>query len=320
MVQLNILLLLLSMSLRATAAEPVSAFRRDDGGVTITGENCDFLKRQSSALVSWKNSLKETAKKPTSACTCDSFRCYVDVDTIIPNIVEKYQNVNAGRWGPNCWNTVLVASQILPILRHSPPEEMNFWMDSPLCHQVPDDEILEPGDIAAIRDHNGNEVHASIFVTEELFFSKNSLTTSDSFQLQSSYGIFSFFPVQFSCRHKLGNPLDCVNFVNYYRCSSFSQYIQTQNILLSERYLELEQLILEQEKIVSQITFEWKTNPELQHASTEILHNVQLKIGAIRNEVIARASDITATPDQRLIWSGLKFRTVGVLLSIDWIL
>ena len=192
-------------------------------------------------------------------------------------------------------------------------------MSSPLCKEVHENEIPQPGDIAAVRDSQLNEVHASIFITEELFFSKNALTTLASYQLQSSIGIFSIFPVPFACRHRSGSPSDCTTYVNYYRCSSFADYTRDQNIILTDRYNELEALILNQEQMISKVIFEWKTNPDLQHASPEILRDIQLKINGIRGEVINRASDITASPDQRLIWNGLKFRILGILLSIDWI-
>ncbi len=316
---LNLLVLTIFLSSGAQANENVNVYRQDDGSIVLTGENCDFIKRQTSALSNWKQNLNEIPTKPVSACSCDSFRCYMTVDEVLPAFVKNYQDINAGRWGPNCWNTVLLASKILPVARFSPPEEMNFWMTSPLCKEVHESEMPQPGDIAAIRDSNLNEVHASVFITEELSFSKNALTTLASYQLQSSIGIFSIFPVQFTCRHRNGNPSDCPTYVNYYRCSSFADYTKNQNLTLSDRYLQLEALVLEQELMVSKIIFEWKTNPDLQHASPEILRNIQFKIIGVRDEVINRSADITATPDQKLIWSGLKFRISGLLLSIDWI-
>lgn len=316
---LNLILTATFFSSLALANENVNVYREDDGSIVLTGENCDFIKRQTSALSIWKKNLSESPAKLTSACSCDSFRCYMTVNEVMPDFAKNYQNVKTGRWGPNCWNAVLVASKILPIARFSPPEEMSFWMTSPLCKEVPDNETPQPGDIAAIRDSNLNEVHASVFVTEELFFSKNSLTTQDSYQLQSSQGIFLIFPVQFMCRHRNGNPLDCGTYVNYYRCSSFADYNKNQNVILSDRYLQLEALVFEHEQMLSKIIFEWKTNPELQHASAEILQNIQIKIKGVRDEVINRSGDITTTLDQRLIWTGLRFRIQGLLLSIDWI-
>lgn len=316
---LNLFLLTFFLSTSVQANENVNVYRQEDGSIVLTGENCDFIKRQTSALSNWKQNLNEIPTKPISTCSCDSLRCYMTVDEVLPEFVQKYQDRNAGRWGPNCWNTVLVASKILPVARFSPPEEMNFWMNSPLCKEVQDNEMPQPGDIAAVRDINLNEVHASVYVTDELFFSKNALTTLASYQLQSSIGIFSIFPVQYNCRHRNGNPSDCPTYVNYYRCSSFADYTENKKIILSDRYLQLEAQVLEQEQMVSKIIFEWKTNPDLQYASPEILRNIQFKISGLRDEVINRSGDITATPDQRMLWTGLKFRISGLLLSIDWI-
>lgn len=304
---------------KAFAITEVNVFRRQPSGMTLTGENCDLLKRHLPALASWKTTLNEIPKKPPTACTCDSFRCYMDIEEVVPQIVEKLQDVDAGRWGPNCWNAVLVASKILPVLRFTPPEEMSFWMASPLCRPIAESEMLQPGDIAAIREGGQGEVHASIFVTEELYFSKNALTTSASYRLQSSLGIFNLFPVPFSCRHSVGQPMNCPAFVNYFRCTSFANYIQAHKIAFTPRYQELEAIILEQEQIISKITFEWKKNPPLQLESPQLIREAQLKMNRIRNEVVNRAGDISTTADQRLLWNGLKFRIDGLFLSIGWI-
>ncbi len=316
---MNLVFLQLFLSSIASSNEFVNVYRQGDGVITLTGENCDFIKRHTLALSIWKTNLNEIPKKLNSTCSCDSFRCYMDINEVLPDFVEHYQDVSAGRWGPNCWNTVLVASEILPVTRFSPPEEMSFWMSSPLCKAVPESEMPQPGDIVAVRDSKKDEVHASIYITDELFFSKNAVMTSASYQLQSSIGIFAIFPVPFACRHRFGNPTDCSTYVNYYRCSSFADYSRNQNIILTDRYKELETLILQQEQMVSKIIFEWKTNPDLQHASPEILRVIQAKMNSIRTEVINHANDITASPDQQLIWNGLKFRISGILLSIDWI-
>ena len=316
---LNLIILQFFLSSEALSNESVNVYREADGAIVLTGENCDFIKRHTSALSNWKTNLKEVPKKISSNCSCDSFRCYMNINEVIPEFVEHYQDVNAGRWGPNCWNTVLVVSQILPVTRFSPPEEMNFWMSSPLCKEVQENDVPQPGDIAAVRGRNQDEVHASIYITDELFFSKNAVMTSASYRLQSSIGIFSIFPVQFSCRHRSGNPSDCTTYVNYFRCTSFADYAKNQNIILTNRYKELEALVLKQEQMVSKVIFEWKTNPDLQHASPEILRDIQLKMNSIHDEVTGRANDITASPDQHLIWNGLKFRIIGILLSIDWI-
>ncbi len=313
------LILQIIFASKAFAITEVGAFRRETNGITLTGENCDLLKRHLPALASWKTALNETPQKPSSACTCDSFRCYMDIEEIIPQIVEKYQDVDAGRWGPNCWNAVLVASKILPVLRYTPPEEMSFWMASPLCRPISETELLQPGDIAAIREGGQGEIHASIFITEELYFSKNALTTSSSYRLQSSLGIFNLFPVPFACRHSVGQPTNCPTYVNYFRCSSFSDYTRAHHISFTPRYQELEALILEQEQIISKITFEWKKNPPLQLESPQLLREAQLKMNRIRNEVVNRAGDISTSVDQRLLWNGLKFRIDGIFLSIAWI-
>ena len=318
-IALSLIFLSFSFNLHAAAVEGVNAFRNPQGNVTLTGENCDLLKRHQSALSTWKTHLQETPQKPTRECTCDSLRCYMNVDSVVPDFIQRFLDVDAGRWGPNCWNTALVASKILPVLRFSPPAEMNFWMSSPLCKAVPEDETPEPGDIVAIRDSAQNEIHAFTFITEELFFTKNYLTTRAPYRLQSAPDMYSIFPVPFDCRHRVGNPKDCQVRENYYRCISFDAFVQTHKIEFSPRYIQLEILVREQEQRVSQVAFEWKTNPPLQQSSPLILKDAQTKMIQIQTEVNLSANDTTLSADQQLLWNGLKFRIMGLLQTIDWV-
>ena len=299
--------------------EGVSAYRELDGALTLTGENCDLLKRHVSALSSWKKKLNELPTKPTSSCTCNSLRCYMNVDSVSPTFIEQYHAVDAGRWGPNCWNSVLVSSKILPVLRFTPPEEMNFWMSSPLCRQIPESETPEPGDIVAIRRSYQDEVHAFIFITEELSFSKNYLMTTSPYRLQSTTDIFSIYPVSFSCRHKVGNPRECQTYATYYRCSTFTDYISEKKISFSSRYIELESMIREVEHLVSKIAFEWKYNLPLQKSSPQLLKEARAKLDSIQAEVTLRSRDMNSSSDQRLLWDALRFRIIGTQMSIDWI-
>ncbi len=181
------------------------------------------------------------------------------------------------------------------------------------------DETPEPGDIVAIRHSYIDEVHAFIFVTEELSFSKNFLTTKAPYLLQSSSDVFAIFPVSFSCRHRDGNPGDCQTYANYFRCTSLDEYVQSRKVIVPTRYSELETIVREQELIVSKIEFEWKTNLPLQQASPQLLKEAQAVLTRIKREVNSNAEAISSTPDQRLLWSGLTFRIIGTLMSIDWI-
>ncbi len=309
----------LSLHLQASTLEGVNGFRRADGGVTITGENCDLLKRQVQAFTLWQVALEEKPGKPPTACTCDSLRCYFDIDPVTPNIVERSLEVDAGRWGPNCWNTALVAAKILPVLRYTPPEEMSFWTQSPLCQAVPRDEAPAPGDIAAIRDSSHTEVHAFTFVSEELAFTKNYLTTLAPYKLQSTPEVFAIFPVPFECRHRLGHPMDCPTYVNYFRCTSWDHFLKAEKVVLPARFEEIDTLVLEQEKRVSQIAFEWKTNPVLRKTAPVILKEAQQKVMAIQSEVLINAKDLNASDHERLLWNSLKYRIKGLLLTIEWV-
>lgn len=315
----GLIILCFSLMSKASPTGEMSAYRRPDGGITLTGENCDLLKRHLSALAAWKTLLNETPSRTQDTCTCDSFKCYIGIDTVAPNIVENYQDVDAGRWGPNCWNTALVSNKIIPVLRFTPPAEMSFWMASPLCKAVPEDDFPAPGDIVAIRDSEGKEVHAFVYVTDELAFSKNYLTTVAPYKLQATSAVYTEFPVPFACRQRIGHPQGCPTYANVFRCSSLPAYIEKNKIAMSTSYTDIEGKIRDQENIVSQIVFQWKINLPLQHSSPQLLKEAQGVAGGLKAEISAQSIDKKNSADQKLLWMGLKFRIDGLLQSIDWI-
>jgi hypothetical protein len=83
---------------------------------------------------------------------------------------------------------------------------MNFWMTSPLCQERKPDESPAPGDIIAIRDDTGGEVHGFIYLTGDLAYSKNGYAQGTRYELQSPKKVFDVYDVPVDCQRFYQKP------------------------------------------------------------------------------------------------------------------
>ncbi|MCX5789251.1 MAG: hypothetical protein NTX64_12200 [Elusimicrobia bacterium] len=296
----------------------VAVSRGADGGLFLYGADCGSLQEQVSALASWKARLGETPSA-APACRCDGGSCSVAVDGVVPETVDALHGLRAGRWGPNCWNAALVSAKILPVARFSPPEEMTFWMGSPLCRELAGAEEPRPGDIVAIRDKAAAEVHGFVYISDELAFSKNYLTTVAPYALQSPEEVFGEFPVAAPCRKLAGSSSpDCPAYANVFRCRSLGEYVVSLGRALSREYVSADSEVLAAEREVSALEFGWKSDPALRARGPEILAAIVSRLPALRTRVEAEMKAPAVPEGERLLWSGLLHRIDGIQASIAW--
>jgi hypothetical protein len=210
----------------------VSAFeiQRQGESLFLSGTNCVEVNVVFESLKAWTVSLNEdkschlTPQKSELGCT-------VNIDSCVPNHVFQYQGVNPKKFGPNCWNLALVMKGILPALRYSTAEEMSFYMKSPLCRQLGENEKRLPGDIGAIRDvgQGQSEVHGFIYISDKLAYSKNGPDEKNPFAIQSLNEVYKIYdvPNKNECR---GNTIkmntNCTNALSFFRCKSIDSYLQ----------------------------------------------------------------------------------------------
>lgn len=166
-------------------------------------------------------------------------KCEIDITECVPEHVVQYHNARPEIDGPNCWNLSLVMSNILPSLRYSTPEEMNFYMRPPLCRELKDGEAREPGDVGAIRQITGfaktQEYHGFIYISDKIAYSKNGFSNRAPYQLQSLDNVYDVYsvPKRPECRKNQisSESAQCRQAVAFFRCDSMESYLsKTPNV------------------------------------------------------------------------------------------
>ena len=289
---------------------PAVAISRDaDGALVLSGTDCSTLERQSAALADWRDRLHEEAGQPDT-CRCQADDCSVRIASVAPDFVNLMHGVKAGRWGPNCWNTALVSDKILTAPSFTSPEEMTFWMGSPLCRALRAGELPRPGDIIAIRGQAGEEMHGFIYLTEELSFSKNYLTAAAPYALQSPADVYAEFPVPEECRKPGASAAACAVHSDYFRCSALQNYLSSADVSMDKDYSGAAAVVADAEKAISDLILRWKTDPELQSRAAEILAAKQKELLPARELARGRSG---------LLWNALALRIDSLLHQISLI-
>ncbi len=287
----------------------VTVSRDAAGALVLAGADCAVLERQAAALADWRMRLHEEAGTP-DVCRCAAETCSMRVTAAAPDFVNLTHGTKAGRWGPNCWNTALVSGKILPARSFTSPAEMTFWMKSPLCRALREGELPRPGDIIAVRDQAGEEVHGFIYLTPELSFSKNYLTAAAPYALQSPDEVYGEFPVAESCRVPGTSGPGCVTRSDYFRCSPLEDYVHNPDPAPAEDYLRAAAAVSAAEASISDLVLRWKTDPELRGRAGEILASSEAAL------LPARA---LAQNRPGLLWNALSLRIDSLLHQITLI-
>jgi hypothetical protein len=287
-------------------APRLSVGRDADGNLALTGADCAALEKQGAALAEWKARLRE-APAAREACRCGPQGCTLRVDA--PSFVRRVHDTRARRWGPNCWNTALVSAGILSAPGFASPEEMSFWMASPLCRPLHAAEAPRPGDIAAIRDEKGAEVHGFVYVSDELAFSKNYLTAASPYALQSPADVFGEYPVPALCRTS-GGSAGCPAYIDLFRCSTREEYVRGSGLALEEDYLRAEKTVAEQEKAVAELVFGWQSGPEFRGRADGLLRSSAQTLTSLRERTRGRSG---------LLWNALGLRIDSLLHQLTLI-
>lgn len=190
--------------------------------IYLTGNDCGLLEKESKILEGWTKRLKENTANDHK-CECAKSLCSKKVSALLPKIVNATQFVKPNSTGPNCWNASLVAAKIIPQLRYSTPQEMSFWLNSPLCKEKKSTDALEPGDIVAILNKSGHQHHGFIYISENLSFSKNGFESDNPYTLQDPKHVFSKYQVKPKCE-RIDSQGACENHAKYYSCTSVDEY------------------------------------------------------------------------------------------------
>ncbi|WP_231839312.1 hypothetical protein AB1A81_07260 [Bdellovibrio bacteriovorus] len=207
---------------------------KQSGKLILSGA-CEEGKSIYSSLARWSTNAK-TGKTcdPVAVAGESGGSCNLDITDCVPEHVVKYHGARPEVDGPNCWNLSLVMSKILPAMRYSTPEEMNFYMRPPLCRALKDGEKKEPGDVGAIRQIAGfnktEEYHGFIYIDEKIAYSKNGFSNMAPYELQTLDKVYRTYevPDKPGCRQNVINSKSsqCGQAVAFYRCDSMDEYLE----------------------------------------------------------------------------------------------
>jgi hypothetical protein len=210
--------------------------KRIENRIFLTDKTCPSVKKLILDIKSWTEHTDFLNEKTN--CDIDSLyfeqtsnACSFDITTCVPEHVKKFQDSKPLIEGPNCWNLSLVITEIIPVLRYTSPNEMSYYMRSPLCRQISDQDQKQPGDIGAIRtikNQKITEYHGFIYISDKISYSKNGYQTTNGYSLQSLDSIFKLYdvPNKKQCRkNEISVNTKCSFAVSYFRCSSFEDYL-----------------------------------------------------------------------------------------------
>lgn len=145
-----VLLLLIILGLSAiTHAEELTLRRGASKELILSAKSCSFLNAQKKALCDWKKNAEPgfIEKKDPYVCKTVNGKSTLSVSNCLPAFAKSYHNQKLVKSGPNCWGTAMSFKKLSLKPRFMWPEEIEYWIDSPVCRKLDVGEAREPGDI-----------------------------------------------------------------------------------------------------------------------------------------------------------------------------
>lgn len=216
-------ILLLAIALFSHTAEALDADWRH-GKLMLRGPSCAGVSAATRALGEWAGKgpgecALRPVTRPDGACEQDASAC-------APALVRETHGQNPQHDGPNCWNLALRSAGFLPGARYVSGDELAFVLKSPLCRPLQNGEARRPGDLVRIaRGSLPVDLHAYLYVNEELVFSKNGADNQASALLQDPETVFTTYKVSPECRGNTRNA-NCVVATSYYRCGGLDTLLK----------------------------------------------------------------------------------------------
>lgn len=116
----------------------------------LTGSNCEMLLKQQAALCSWKKKVVTNFTPAALAKSCQVVKkgkYKLTLLDCLPEFAKEYQDKKLIHDGPNCWGTAMSFHKLSTKPRFMWPQEMQYWMDSPVCRKLNVGEARMPGDV-----------------------------------------------------------------------------------------------------------------------------------------------------------------------------
>ncbi len=139
-----LLIIILSFLNSASPCAQDYIVARTQTGLSLSGASCSKLLEQKEGLCAWKTQLNEMASLGNAACNSQTS---LSLNSCLPDFVKSYHKKLLHKFGPNCWGTALYFKAMSKTPRFVYPEEMIYWLESPICRKLERNEIKAPGDI-----------------------------------------------------------------------------------------------------------------------------------------------------------------------------
>ena len=214
--------------------EPILKVITSEGEIFFSAGRCTEARRALQSMKSWQKKLDGFSCEVKLSELND---CQSDISDCLPVDLKKQHNSQLGFDGPNCFNAALNALGYSKCFHQSTDKGIRSWVTSPLCEEV---KSPKPGDLELLESKNGALIHASIWVSNNLSFSKNNMISDTSPRLQSRWNLWPYLePCYGKCKkcEQDANPQKYEEFceknhpkpkLKYYRCDSIDDFLQNE--------------------------------------------------------------------------------------------
>lgn len=132
-------------------AQEVSISYSKTNNLILTSKSCHELVTEFSAVCRWKKQINPQFNLPMinpSQCKkLNNGNYTLSVPSCLPDFVKENHHKKMVHAGANCWGTALHFKKLGPKPRFVWPEEIQYWMSTPICRKLDVGEKLQEGDI-----------------------------------------------------------------------------------------------------------------------------------------------------------------------------
>ncbi|MBL7542191.1 MAG: hypothetical protein JNL11_00160 [Bdellovibrionaceae bacterium] len=195
----------------------------------MKSKDCYEIQKLSQSIRDWKQNTESTDCKLGTIQRSDA--CSIEISACLPNNIKGYIAKNPTEAGPNCFNAGLVFLGLLPNLRFSTADEVNFYMNSALCRKRNPGEQPMTGDLGLIsmagREQSHSAQHAFIYLSEDFVYEKPDQHKESPFTIVYKNKTF----VEYGLDSNTGTPNENPIYkgidrkLTYYSCISAREYL-----------------------------------------------------------------------------------------------
>jgi len=150
MTKLILSLLTIAFATQSFAKEVTITYGKQNE-LILKSSNCQNLVREFESICSWKKQIEPDFNipiiSPTQCKKSANGQYTMMAQSCLPSFVKNYHHKRLVKSGGNCWGTALNFKDLSLKPRFVWPEEITYWMNSPVCRKLETGEKLQAGDI-----------------------------------------------------------------------------------------------------------------------------------------------------------------------------